>query len=182
MSIPPLLTIAELRAYVRAEEDPAQDAVLLAMAAAAERHVEAMTGQVLTRRAEVLRDTQWPAGGWEFIRHPLIQVLEISYTDPAGDVQMLPETVFVLELGPRALVRLRNGQRWPEIQADSEITLSLDVGYPDEQCPPQLRLACLMLAGHWFDNRGAVNIGAAVSDMPLTVSTLISPFRLSRIG
>ncbi len=182
MPIPPLLTIAELRAYCRAEEDPAQDAELLAMAAAAERHVESLTGQVLTRRTEILRDREWPEAGWDLVRYPVLQVLGITYTDPAGAVRQLPELVWVVESGPRSLVRLRTGQQWPEILPDSEIILSLDVGYPSGLCPPPLKLACQHLAAHWFDNRGAVSVAASVTEIPKTFDALIAPYRLSLIG
>lgn len=182
MSIPPLLTIAELRAYCRVEEDPAQDAQLLAMAAAAERHVESITGHVLTRRLEVVRDRAWPQAGWELVRFPLLQVLGIGYTDSTGEGQQLPPTAWVLEAGRRSLLRLRRGQSWPAILADSEIVLTLDVGYPAGECPPPLRLACLHLAAHWFDNRGAVNVGNIVTEIPKTFAELVAPYRLSLIG
>jgi uncharacterized phiE125 gp8 family phage protein len=181
MSVPPLLTIAELRAWCRVE-DPTEDATLLALAASAERHVEEITGQVLTRRTEVIRDTAWPDAGWELIRFPVIRVVEIGYIDSAGAAQQLPGTVWVLDQGKRSLLRRRTGQSWPAIQDDSEIMVVLDVGYPDQSCPPGLKTACLHLVAHWFDNRGAVNVGNIVTEMPVTVASLVAPFRLSLIG
>lgn len=181
MSIPPLLTVDELRSYCRVEE-PGEDVALLAMAAAAERHVESVTGRVLTRRTEFVRDTMWPAEGWELVRNPVLAVQAITYTDPAGIEQALAPETYVLEPGNTAWLRLRTGALWPEILPDSEIVIALDVGYPPGFCPPPLVQACLMLTGHFYDNRGAVNVGSAVTEMPLAVNALIAPYRLALIG
>jgi uncharacterized phiE125 gp8 family phage protein len=177
MTIPALLTAAELRVQARVD-DVAEDATLLAFGAAAERRIEALTGQALTRRVEYLRELDWPHDGWELVRYPVNGVSSISYTDPAGAPQALPGTVWVLTPGKVARLRLRQGQEWPETLADSEISIALDVGYPTGACPANLKLACLMLAAHYYDTRGTVTMGAAATEIPETVSALIADFRL----
>lgn len=182
MSIPPLLTIAELRAQCRVE-DSADDATLLAMAAAAERHVESITGQVLTPRTQVQRKAGWPpAAGWELLRTPVQAVTSVGYTDRAGAAQTVPPSVWVLRTADRPVLALRQDAVWPEIQPDSEILITLQTGYATGACPPALKQACLLLAGFWFDNRSAVNVGNIVQQLPLAFAELVADFKLKRIG
>ena len=46
--------------------------------------------------------------------------------------------------------------------------------------PAAIKQAMLLLIGHWFANREAVNVGNIVTAMPLAVEALIAPYR--RVG
>ncbi|EKY6155080.1 phage gp6-like head-tail connector protein [Escherichia coli] len=41
-----------------------------------------------------------------------------------------------------------------------------------------IKLAVLMLIGHFYENREPVNIGNIVQDIPMTLEILIDPYRL----
>ncbi len=181
MPIPALLTAAELREHCRVD-DTGEDAKLLAMAAAAERHIEAQTGHVLTRRTELLRDMDWPHDGWELVRTPVLGVTSIGYIDTDGMAQVLSPATWWLVPSDIPRIALRTGQSWPEIQDDSVIDILLDVGYPAGECPPELKQACLMLVGHFYANRETVAFTAAAVEMPLGVSAMIAGFRLLSIA
>jgi uncharacterized phiE125 gp8 family phage protein len=176
LRLPLLLTLPELRLQARTDSE-ADDPALLAFAAAAQEYIEQMTGHALTRRAEVIRDVQFPPEGWKIARHPVNAVTAINYTDAAGAQQILPSSVWVLVPGFVSVLRRRTGQQWPEIQPDSEISIQLDVGYPIGGCPHPLRQACLMLASHFHANREPVNIGSSAVDLPFSVAALISSYR-----
>jgi uncharacterized phiE125 gp8 family phage protein len=181
LPVPALLTAAELRAHCRVD-DAGEDTLLLAMGAAAERHIEAQTGCVLTRRSEFVRDTDWPHDSMELVRYPVHAVTSITYKDEAGAAQTLSPTVYWLQPGKIAQIKLRTGQTWPDIQDDSVIDFTLDVGFPSGACPEQLRHACLLLAGHFYANRETVAFSASVVEMPFAVSALIADFRLLSIA
>lgn len=46
-----------------------------------------------------------------------------------------------------------------------------------DTAPADLQLAILQLAGHWFENREAVIIGASGADVPLSYWDLLLPHR-----
>lgn len=181
MSIPALLSAADLRTHCRVD-DTGEDATLLAMGAAAERHIEAQTGCVLTRRQEFIRDLDFPHDGWSLVRYPVHAVTSITYTDEAGAVQTLSPSVYWLVPGKIAQIKLRTGQEWPEIQDDSVIDIQIDAGFPAGVCPEQLRHACLLLAGHFYANRETVAFSASVVEMPFAVSALVADFRLKSLA
>lgn len=41
-----------------------------------------------------------------------------------------------------------------------------------------VRTAMLLLVGHWYSNREAVNIGNITSEVPLAVEALLQPYRI----
>ncbi len=183
MSIPPLLTIEDLRKQCRVDGTEDDDA-LLDMADAAQRYVEEMTSHALTRRAEFLRYDSWTDDVWELVRYPVHAVTSITYTDTAGLVQTLSPSIYWLR--PTASktfeLKLRAGQQWPEIADDSIIDIELDVGYPTGACPRNLKRACLMLAAHFYANRETVAFTSQVAEMPLGVTHLIGSFRLKLLA
>lgn len=44
-----------------------------------------------------------------------------------------------------------------------------------------VQLAMLLLVGHWFANREAVNVGNITSQLPLGFDALVSPYRWYRL-
>lgn len=180
MTSPPLLTISELRAHCRVD-DPMEDGTLLACAAAAQAHVEEITGQILTRRSVFFRAPQFPVGGWTLPQHPVLAVERIDYADGAGTPQTVPPEVFTLaQENGHSILRPRQGAAWPSTAPDSEVAVQLLAGYPDGECPPPLRHACLLLSAHFYENREAAPAAqgsSALSEMPFAVSALVAPFR-----
>ena len=60
--------------------------------------------------------------------------------------------------------------------------MAFEAGYgpAPEDVPAPLRLAILMLAGHWFERREAA-VETTLERLPLGVAALISPFRRIRL-
>jgi uncharacterized phiE125 gp8 family phage protein len=46
--------------------------------------------------------------------------------------------------------------------------------------PAPLKVAIMLIAANWYENREAVNVGNITSEMPMGVAALIAPY--SRVG
>ncbi len=41
-----------------------------------------------------------------------------------------------------------------------------------------IKLAIMMMVGHWYENRVPVEVGSAVNEVPFTVQFLLNPYRI----
>lgn len=172
-TVPALLSAEECRAQCRVDGAD-EDNLLLGYAAAAQAWVEQFTGRWLTQRAAVAGADAWPpVCGWRVAAGPVVSVDGIDYVDAQGAVEVLPPEDYVLaeRLGV-AEIRLGSTVTPPARAADSRIGISLTIGYGAEEAPADLRVACLLLVGHYYRNREAVVVGAAPNELPLAVESL----------
>ncbi len=99
--------------------------------------------------------------------------MAVAYLDPAEAEQTLSTGIYDLADGS---LQLRASSAWPSIAATAEaVRVQYDSGFDD--IPLACKQAVLLLVGHWFANREAVTVGNIVSNVPLTVEALLSPFR-----
>ena len=83
---------------------------------------------------------------------PVQSVTSITYVDPDGAIQTLPDTVYELRNdGLEASIVKKFGQQWPSIQSGSRITLTAVVGYSD--APAAAKHAMLLFIGSGFQFR-----------------------------
>lgn len=114
---------------------------------------------------------------------PLASVSSITYTDVDGASQTLSASVYQVDTYSQpGRVVLAYNQTWPLIRSEvvNPVQINAVVGYgatPDS-VPDGIKAAIKLLVGHWFEHREAVNIGNIVNDIPLTVHSLLYPFRL----
>ena len=61
--------------------------------------------------------------------------------------------------------------------------MTYQAGYAsNDAVPASLRHAALLLIGHWYENREAVNVGNIVQDVPLAYDALISAYRVLMVA
>jgi uncharacterized phiE125 gp8 family phage protein len=152
------ITLAEMKAYLRVDDDDALDELIAGLVKAARLTIEAMSRRILIeQRWRVMLD-RWPAGGTILLPlSPVMTIYSIKVTDQDGTAVPLPATSFEGDLlgdPPRIIVsdapepgRVRNG-----------IGIELRAGYgaAADAVPAPLRLAMKILVAHWFENRGDV--------------------------
>ncbi|MNM21459.1 Phage gp6-like head-tail connector protein [compost metagenome] len=91
-------------------------------------------------------------------------------TDPAGD-----RFLTILAHAAQRHVESSTGRKLcapplPDPLPDNALVLDGEAG-------EDVRLAMLLLIGHWDENREAVNIGNITSEVPLGFAELIGPYR-----
>jgi uncharacterized phiE125 gp8 family phage protein len=152
--------------------DHSDDDTLIAhYIAGAKAWVERYTGLV-TEETELTQDFLEFGDYLELSRGPLVELLEIAYTDTDGDPQVVEDTRVqgLLIYPPLA--------GWPSIQTYTNITVTYDAGYGGyNPVPPELTSAQLLLIGHWYANREAVVVGDMSNEVQFAVEALAGPFR-----
>lgn len=169
----------ELKSHLRIDGTD-EDAYLAALIEAAREHVEEITWRALISQS-------WDFYLSEFknpIKMPrprLISVTHIKYYDTAGVQQTLADTVYELDTASEpGFVRLKYGQSWPTCRGhEDDIVIQFKAGYGTTAAsvPRPIRQAILLLAGHWFENREPVALGTTSTLIPMTVDSLLAPYR-----
>lgn len=116
-------------------------------------------------------------------RPPLQAVDSITYVDTDGIIQILGTDQYLVAKADTGEWYIEPAYRviWPQVRPQmAAITVAFTAGYGDTpgSLPEELRMGMLLLIGQWFDNRTAISLGSAVSELPNAVQALIDPFRV----
>lgn len=189
------VSLAEAKAHCRVTS-PDEDGLIGGYLMAARVHAEGYTRRAfVTQSWDLALDGCWPrqvsAGSGrscyriELPKAPVQSVTSIKYTDMAGALQTLAADQYrvarINQERAEAYVEPAYGIAWPGVRQQSEtIVVRFVCGYEPElnPFPDPLRQAILLLVGHWYENREAVNVGNIVNEMPLAVEALLFPYRL----
>ncbi|RKD61550.1 phage gp6-like head-tail connector protein [Rhizobium sp. WW_1] len=118
--------------------------------AAAQDHAERYCGQFFSPRTVKMECDSFD----DFRRldvAPVRNVVTVSYVDTAGAEQTLPQSLYMSRLfGLEASIFLRTGRVWPQIQPDSRITVTADIGY--DELPDSVAHAMLLWIAAAFIN------------------------------
>lgn len=173
------VTLTEAKAQLRL--DIADDDGLLAgYLMAAREHIEgAIKRDLVSKTWDYTIDWAWPVRGYrQHIRlpvNPVQSVTSINYVDESGATVTLDPSLYVVlgrqsysYIAPAYDVEWNTTRRVPEA-----ITVRFVSGYTE--CPQDLKLAVMLMASHFYENREAVSF-KAMTEVPLSVDALISPY------
>ena len=175
------IALAEMKAYLRVDEDEAaQDDLISGLIKAARLTVEAASRRILIEQHWRVVLDRWPHDGVVLPPlAPLIAVDAIRITDAEGSVSELPDDAFeadamsdpprIVVLRPPEPGRPRNG---------ISVELRAGFGTTAEVVPATLKLAVRILVAHWFENRGDVT-GEQI--LPPEALALVAPFQRVRL-
>jgi uncharacterized phiE125 gp8 family phage protein len=183
------VTLAEAKDHCRiAIAD--DDGLLAGYILAARNHLEQITGRAfLTQTLDASFDDDWP---WildldtrrhcrliELMKAPVQSVSAITYVDSAGVTQTLASNQYVVDTSSTiGNVYPAYGVSWPSVRLQrAAITVRFVAGW-SSNFPDSLRQALLLLIGHWYENREHVVIGQAPSELPMSIASLIAPYRV----
>ncbi len=181
---PPALepvSLADLKLFLRVEHDDDDD-VIAALIAAARVHVEAQTRRALIAQTWRLVRDVWPASGrLPVLPAPLIEITAIRVFGADGPPQLVDLEGVAIDTvsAPAVLTFERSALPAPgRLAAGIEIDLAAGYGETPDDVPAPLRQAIQMLVAHWYENRGVIAASGEVASMPVSVSSLIAPFRV----
>lgn len=197
----PVITVPDAKAHLRV--DHADDDLLIAgLLEAATSHVSETTGRAigvqtwdLTLNApwDVYHHNQLSASYWlatgagrygltglRLPKPPLRSVDSITYRDADGVNQTFAAGGYeVGGVGAEGTVHLLEGVSFPSVYAGpGAIKVRFTAGYDADTVPAGIRLAILLLVGHWYETRETVNIGNISGELPFTTSALLAPYRV----
>lgn len=131
-----------------------------------------------------------PAAGREiqFPRAPLQSVESLKYLDTAGAEQTFDDANYatggVGQTKSFGRLWLNDGSSWPDMGSFPEaIRIDFTVGFGDAAAdvPEEIRLAILMLAAHWYENRLPIDPDGS-AHMPTHLDSLIEMHRVAFIA
>lgn len=172
------ITLAEVRQYLRLPEQEAEDTLLLSLITSARSYCEHYTRRALGEQTlELYLDRFTSADPIELPCPPLQSVTEIGYKDSTGEETILSTSDYLVDVDcepGRILPAV--GTNWPVFTPfpTSPIRIRFVAGY--EELPVSIRLAMLLLIGHWYENREAT--GTANSMIDFSVHSLLAPYRV----
>ena len=163
------------KAYLRVTNS-AEDTLIAALIAAACDLVGEMSGRVLA--SETWAWSQPSFSGTETLpKSPVLALTSVAYVNSAGAAITATLGNFVLYLNDDlAQISPINGADWPDgdTSRPDGVTVTFTAGYT--ALPDSLRMAVLLLLGHYYTNREAV--GAGMEELPLSIHHLTSAYRI----
>lgn len=177
------LAEAKVAAKVESDEEDAFVADLVVAATAALDGYGASIGVALLEQTWAQGFDGFPCGReLRLPLGPLIAVTTVAYFDAAGAVQAFANFHAVSDaIGPKLV--LEDGASWPDTATRPDaVTVTWTCGHdPASAEIARVKRAVLLTTTHWYENRGAVNVGNIVSELPLAVGWLIAPLRKIRV-
>jgi uncharacterized phiE125 gp8 family phage protein len=165
-------------------DDGSLDAVLELYLRSAIAAVEARIGRALLSREFSWTVTRWREDASQGLPiGPVSSVESVTLVGPDGAETIVePETWSVMRDSQRPRLVGRFGRNLPRIPRSGHAEIRFMAGFGEDwnAVPADLRQAVLMLAAHYFENRGD---GAETPvAMPFGVLVLIEAYRATRIG
>lgn len=195
-----VVPLSLLKAHSVVESDVDDDLILAEYRDAAVEHVEAITRSALRLSRYRFRFEELPvgAGAISLSVPPVRAVSSLSYQDWNGAVQTAALADYRVDMDSGfARIRPKAGT-WPcgaflELEAVSgygayvDSFEGLDYALPftlvdnspmgAEEIPRAMRMATLLLAAHWYENREATMPGISTTKIPHGVDALLFKFR-----
>lgn len=185
------ISLAEAKAHARVEV-PNDDGYLSSLVTVSREHLENETRRAFnTQTWDLTLDYDWPRTRlWNYSkprivlpRPPVQSVTSVSYIDTAGASQVLASDQYKLARGNTGewFIEPAYNVTWPSVRQElATITIRFVAGYGStaNDVPKPLRQAMLLLVGHWYEQREAVNVGNIVNEFPFAVANLVFPYRV----
>lgn len=163
-----ILPLADAKAHLRVTHTD-EDTLIGALRDAAISHVERISGVPLAP-SEYRWTMAWFCAAVALPVHPVTLLGEITYHDELGDAatytgaRLVDGAVFPMV-----------GESWPDANGYAAVTFT--AGLTDASEAPGLLAAVMLMLGHLYANREAVNVGSNFAEVPLGVDALIHTYR-----
>lgn len=183
-----LLTRAEAKVHLRMDEaDTSEDALVDGLIGAATAHLDGRAG-ILGR---CLINQTWRVwwDRWDrCLRLPFPGVSAVTVTyeneDTGSTVTVGASNYRLLEDAIGSYVAFDDEYWPPSVNIDDRqawgVQLVAGYGATADAVPAAIKQAALLMIGHWYANREAVNVGNITSELPLGAQALLAPYR--RVG
>jgi uncharacterized phiE125 gp8 family phage protein len=171
------VSLAEAKTHLRVDHN-ADDAQIATLITAAREHCEKIAWRAFITQTLELSLSGWPRDN--LIRlpmPPLVSVTSIVYYDEYNAAATMPNTDYIVVTDTEpGLITLARDKTWPTptLRTVAPIRVRYVAGYGAAvNVPSRYRQAILLLVGHWYENREAVNIGNIVNTLPMAVDSLL---------
>lgn len=115
---------------------------------------------------------------------PVVSVSEVRFLDADFEWQVVDPARYRLALGVEPVRLVPIGDGWPSVASGpGVVAIDYLLGVPDvADLDQSLITAVAMLAGHYFENREAVVVGAISNELPLGPRRILERYMRGRVG
>lgn len=184
------VTLEELKNYFRVVASDEND-LITSLGQAARSLIEDQTGRVALNTVFKYTLAGFPCRTHviDLPRCALQSVTHVKYYDADGVLQTLDSSQYIVIIDDEpGYVYLRDAYSWPTTEVrPAAVEIQFTAGWAASQAalvaldndPSEgFRLAIRMLANHWFELRGTVQVGNLVSSVPKNFDDLVRQFRV----
>lgn len=181
------VTVDELKVHLRVGDDETtEDGLIASLGEAARAYVETFTGRALMTQTWDLKLDGFPCGDvLDLPTAPIASITSITYTDTAGASQTWSSSNYLTDLpsGPFARpgrITPVYGVSWPSTRdVMNAVAVRYVAGYTSAVLVPEaLKAAIKLMAAQWYAQREPVVVGSIAQNIPLTVESLLWPYRV----
>jgi uncharacterized phiE125 gp8 family phage protein len=178
------VTTAEMRAHLRVD-DTTEDTYIDTLITAARIFAEQHTDRQFITATYVMRMDEFPADVIRMPRPNLLTVTSIVYLDSSNVSQTMSASDYQVDIASLpGRVLPAYGETWPTTYPSlNAVTITFTAGYgaAATAVPAPVKHAIKMLAAHWFESREPVVVGTIVAEVPMTVKSLLGPYRVGSV-
>lgn len=177
------VSLAEAKLHCHVDDDT-EDSLIEGWIMAARQHIEEAIGRALITQTLEMRVDAWPERLY-LPRPPAASIVSVTAIDDSDEAHTLDASAFTLRTGTEpGYVVFDSSLRPSVVLADmAGVRVRYVAGYGEaSDVPRPIRQAILLLVGHWFANREAVNVGNIVNELPFAVEALLSPYKMYWFG
>lgn len=178
----PLVSLAEAKKHVRAEDFQDDDAYLEALIATASAHIDAPSGwlgRAVGESTWELRLDCFPCERINIPLPPLLSVGAVEYVDVDGVEQTYSAfRAFGIESANfPGFILPAYDEDWPDTRDDEPeaVRITFTAGY--SATPKPIKHAVLLMVGDWYKNREDTT-EVKLTEMPRAVDALLRPFQV----
>ena len=143
-----VLTLAELRLHLRADEDVLEDALLAASLESARGYAQHYTGRAIGVQTIELALDAFPVGAVELPMSPVSAISSVKYIDTSLVEQTVLGTLYTIDdYGMSHWLLPAAGAVWP---VSAPVANAVKLRYTAGSLPPAVRAALLLLVGHLY--------------------------------
>lgn len=189
MSLVPILppaqepvSLADAKAHLRVDV-PDDDALISRLITGARSELERSLGRALITQTWTYWLDAWPPGyAVSLPLSPVQSVEQVRIYAMDDSFSVLPANAYLLDGqgSPPRLIR-RGTIGWPQpLRPGNGIAIDFTAGHGSQptDVPAALRIALLVLVGHWYENRQLADVSVT---LPAMVRDLIDPYRVRRL-
>lgn len=181
-----VVTLAEIKAHVRVVHND-DDATLTSLVKAAVSHFEVHTGILgiaFGQQSWELYYDEFPCGSLQIPLPPLISVASVEYLDPVSGLYVVwASSNYSVDAisRPGWVVPIDDWPTPKDAVNAVKVTFTAGFGATNAAIPESLRLAVMMLAAHWYQNREGLGSASDMAALPFAVDALVAQHKLWRV-
>lgn len=187
------VTLREVKSHLRLLGNDADDEYLDNLIRTATEFVETKTLRTLIPTTYIMSIDQFPyniatrniphdhkRGAIILPRNPVISLDLFTYVDDEGNVNSITNAILDINQIPARVVPARN-EVFPfaDYYGLSSVKLRFTAGYANGNYPYLARQAIMYMVSHFYELREPVNVGNIVTDVPMTIKTLLNRLKVT---